>query len=97
MAREMLVNVAESEECRVAVVEDGTLDELYFERASIASHVGNTARSLDETWHKRKEIGCFPFASRTGSALVKLLVAPSRPLIGLRDEYPHSVTDDQSL
>jgi ribonuclease E len=41
MVREMLVNVAESEECRVAVVEDGTLDELYFERASVASHVGN--------------------------------------------------------
>jgi len=41
MAREMLINVAESEECRVAVVEDGALEELYVERASVGSHVGN--------------------------------------------------------
>ena len=41
MAREMLINVAESEECRVAVVEDGSLEELYVERASLGSHVGN--------------------------------------------------------
>jgi ribonuclease E len=33
--------VAESEECRVAVVEDGSLEELYVERASLSSHVGN--------------------------------------------------------
>jgi len=41
MAREMLINVAESEECRVAVVEAGYLEELYIERASLGSHVGN--------------------------------------------------------
>jgi len=41
MAREMLINVAESEECRVAVVEEGSLEELYVERASVSSHVGN--------------------------------------------------------
>ena len=41
MSREMLVNVAEREECRVAVVDDGRLDELYIERASLVSHVGN--------------------------------------------------------
>lgn len=41
MSREMLINVAESEECRVAVVEDDVLEELYVERASISSHVGN--------------------------------------------------------
>jgi ribonuclease E len=41
MTREMLINVAESEECRVAVVEGGCLEELYVERASIGSHVGN--------------------------------------------------------
>lgn len=41
MAREMLVNVAESEECRVAVVDQGSLEELYVERASLGSHVGN--------------------------------------------------------
>jgi len=37
----MLINVAESEECRVAVVEDGSLEELYVERASLGSRVGN--------------------------------------------------------
>lgn len=41
MSREMLINVAEREECRVAVVEDGSLEELYVERASMNSHVGN--------------------------------------------------------
>jgi ribonuclease E len=41
MAREMLINVAEGEECRIAVVENGSLEELYVERASLSSHVGN--------------------------------------------------------
>ena len=41
MAREMLVNMAETEECRVAVVENGCLEELYVERTSFSSHVGN--------------------------------------------------------
>ena len=41
MSREMLVNVAEREECRVAVIDNGTLEELYTERASWVSHVGN--------------------------------------------------------
>lgn len=41
MSREMLVNVTEDQECRVAVVENGSLEELYIERASLVSHVGN--------------------------------------------------------
>ena len=41
MPREMLINVAESEECRVAVVENGSLEELYVERPSLSSRVGN--------------------------------------------------------
>ena len=41
MSREMLINVHEKEECRVAVMEDGVLEELYVERASQVSHVGN--------------------------------------------------------
>jgi ribonuclease E len=41
MAKEMLINVAESEEARVAVVENGTLEELCVERVSIGSQVGN--------------------------------------------------------
>jgi ribonuclease E len=41
MAKEMLINVSAGEECRIAVVEDGKLEELYMERTSSATHVGN--------------------------------------------------------
>ena len=41
MAREMIINWLQGEECRVAVVEDGSLEELYVERASLNNHVGN--------------------------------------------------------
>lgn len=41
MKKEMLINVAQMEECRVAVVEDSTLEELYIERASADNYVGN--------------------------------------------------------
>lgn len=39
--KEMLINVAQSEECRIAIVEDGQLEELYIERASQDNYVGN--------------------------------------------------------
>src|SRR3712207_6117399 len=41
MAREMLINVSEGEECRIALLDDGKLEELYMERTSSTSHVGN--------------------------------------------------------
>src|SRR5213078_1756487 len=41
MSKEMLINVSEGEECRIALVEDGRLEELYMERTSSTSHVGN--------------------------------------------------------
>ncbi len=41
MAREMLINVSQGEEYRVAVVENNSLEELYIERLSLNSHVGN--------------------------------------------------------
>jgi len=41
MKKEMLINVRQVEECRVAIVEDGTLEELYIERASQDNYVGN--------------------------------------------------------
>ncbi len=41
MPKEMLINVAEGEECRIALLNDGRLEELYVERTSTASHVGN--------------------------------------------------------
>ena len=39
--REMLINVVEGEEVRIAVVRKGQLEELYMERSSTESHVGN--------------------------------------------------------
>jgi ribonuclease E len=41
MKQEMLINVAQPEECRIAIVEDGTLEELYIERTSADNYVGN--------------------------------------------------------
>lgn len=41
MKKEMLINVAQPEECRIAIVEDGVLEELYIERASQDNYVGN--------------------------------------------------------
>ncbi|GMV95954.1 MAG: Rne/Rng family ribonuclease [Phycisphaerae bacterium] len=37
----MLINVAEGEECRIAILHQGRLEELFMERASTGSHVGN--------------------------------------------------------
>jgi ribonuclease E len=37
----MLINVSQGEECRIALVEDARLEEIYVERASATSHVGN--------------------------------------------------------
>lgn len=44
MKSEMLVNVSQPEECRIAIVEDGQLEELYIERASADNYVGNIYR-----------------------------------------------------
>jgi ribonuclease E len=41
MAKDMLINVSEGEECRIALMENGRLEELYMERTSSTSHVGN--------------------------------------------------------
>lgn len=41
MKKEMLINVSQPEECRIAIVEDGILEELYVERASRENWVGD--------------------------------------------------------
>src|SRR5208282_3174940 len=41
MKKEMLINVLQPEEIRIAICEDGVLEELYVERASRESYVGN--------------------------------------------------------
>jgi len=37
----MVINVSRGEECRIAIVNNGKLEEIYFERRSAESHVGN--------------------------------------------------------
>ena len=41
MKKEMLINVLQPEECRIAIIEDGVLEELYVERTSHESYTGN--------------------------------------------------------
>src|SRR5438445_6066018 len=41
MKKEMLINVLQPEECRIGILEDGVLEELYVERTSHESYVGN--------------------------------------------------------
>ncbi len=46
MKQEMLINVAQPEECRIAIVEDGALEELYVERAGQDNYVGNIYKGV---------------------------------------------------
>jgi ribonuclease E len=39
--RKLLINASESEECRIAILKDGKLDEYYIERQSLGSTLGN--------------------------------------------------------
>ena len=41
MKKEILINASQTEECRIAIVEDGRLEELYVERASQDNFAGN--------------------------------------------------------
>src|SRR2546427_12344247 len=41
MKKEMLINVLQPEECRIAILEDDVLEELYVERTGHESYVGN--------------------------------------------------------
>ena len=41
MKTEMMINVLQPEESRIAIVEDGVLEELYVERSSLENYVGN--------------------------------------------------------
>lgn len=46
MKQEMLINVAQPEECRIAIVEDGILEELYVERSGQDNYVGNIYKGV---------------------------------------------------
>jgi len=39
--REMVINVSAGHECRIAILHEGRLEELFIERESTQSHVGN--------------------------------------------------------
>jgi ribonuclease E len=52
MKKEMLINAKQSEECRIAVVEDSVLEELYVERVSQDNFTGNI--------YKGKIVNCEP-------------------------------------
>ncbi len=41
MKKEMLINASQTEECRIAIIEEGRLEELYVERANQDNYVGN--------------------------------------------------------
>ncbi|MCG3138748.1 MAG: Ribonuclease E [Phycisphaerae bacterium] len=43
---EMLINIAQGDECRIAIVRQGRLEDLSLERQSTASHVGNIYKGL---------------------------------------------------
>src|SRR5690606_32386181 len=44
--KEMIINVAPREECRIGILEDGKLEEIYLERASAENHVGNIYKGI---------------------------------------------------
>ena len=46
MKQEMLINVRQPEECRIAIVEDGILEELYVERTGQDNYVGNIYKGV---------------------------------------------------
>ncbi|MFP6613569.1 MAG: Rne/Rng family ribonuclease [Pirellulales bacterium] len=46
MKNEMLINVSQPEECRIAIVEDDILEELYIERTSQDNYAGNVYKGV---------------------------------------------------
>lgn len=46
MKQEMLINVRQPEECRIAIIEDGVLEELYVERTGQENYVGNIYKGV---------------------------------------------------
>lgn len=44
--REMIINVVPNEECRIAILEEGALEEIYTERASAENYVGNIYKGI---------------------------------------------------
>src|SRR5437588_5006430 len=61
MKKEMLINVLQPEECRIAIVEDGVLEELYVERTSHESYVGNIYKGRIVNMEPSIQAACVDF------------------------------------
>src|SRR5437879_13266208 len=61
MKKEMLINVAQPEECRIAIVEDGVLEELYIERTSQDNYVGNIYKGKVVNLEPSLQAACVDF------------------------------------
>ncbi|MFH1746644.1 MAG: Rne/Rng family ribonuclease [Planctomycetota bacterium] len=46
LTKEMIINVVPGEECRIAILHQGKLEEIYIERASSENHVGNIYKGV---------------------------------------------------
>jgi ribonuclease E len=44
--RDMIINTVQREECRIAILDDGRLEEIYLERAAAENHVGNIYKGV---------------------------------------------------
>jgi len=96
MAREMLINVAETEECRVAVVDNGVLEELYVERASLGSHVGNIYKGKVVNIESGIQAAFVDFGTGRNGFLHISDLHP-RYFSGLKDEHTESIGRRKSL
>src|SRR5438445_13298307 len=81
MKKEMLINVLQPEECRIAIVEDGTLEELYVERTSQESYVGNIYKGRNVNIEPSIQAAFVDFGIRRNRVLHVSHVDPA--------DYPH--------
>ena len=75
--RKMLINVTEPEEIRIAVLEDGKLEELYVERASQEQLVGNIYKAKVVNVEQSLEAAFVDFGGARNGFLHATDVAPS--------------------
>jgi hypothetical protein len=74
--KRMLVNANDSEECRIAIVEDGKLSELYVEISDRESYLGNI--------YKGKVVNIEPSIVRPSSTLAATETASCTPATSFR-------------
>ncbi len=90
MKKEMLINVLQPEECRIAIIEDGVLEELYVERTSHESYTGNIYKGRIVNLEPAIQAAFVDFSvGRNGF----LHVSDVEPQYFDRPEGPHAETD----